>query len=365
MLAMQLLYLNGANYVYAENALFKTNAFSRENWEDKFCADNRAYLREFYDYTVRYPREGVLQREMAVIYGNNEYFMWHYDNRMAELGENGDWDAKLWGKWEDNSHHVCWRAVDVWLPPASDQHSVESPVNVELFSGTPYGAVDVIPYDSDYSKYKTMALLGWNTYEAGFSGKLYSYVNNGGNLFVSYCHLNTTDRNDMPMSFAEDKEYFALLGTSTDGFAKINGTIILDDGSVIKNEEKTNIVICNPDDAQIIAHDDTGTVIAWSRKIGDGTLYFANFSDYNCNDARMNVMKYIMKKIGDETASFICDNSDFAYTARKLDNGSTVIDLLNVCSNGKEPQSYTLTANNGEIIAQGEAYPCQIQKIVF
>ena len=32
MLAMQILYLGGADYVYAENDLFKTNAFSREDW---------------------------------------------------------------------------------------------------------------------------------------------------------------------------------------------------------------------------------------------------------------------------------------------------------------------------------------------
>ena len=43
------LYMNGAKYVYTENAVFKTNAFSREDFESEFCRLNRKYLREFYD----------------------------------------------------------------------------------------------------------------------------------------------------------------------------------------------------------------------------------------------------------------------------------------------------------------------------
>ena len=120
---MQLLYMHGADYIYAENSLFKTNAFSHEDWDDKFCAVCRSYRREFYDYTVKNPREGEIKTNLAVLYGNNEYFMWHYDDRMAELPENDDWDIALWGKWKDNRHHKCWRAIDAWLPLAKNQNS--------------------------------------------------------------------------------------------------------------------------------------------------------------------------------------------------------------------------------------------------
>lgn len=90
LLCMQYLYLNGASYLYTENALFKTNAFSREDWESSFCADNRRYLRNFYDYAKANPREGELVVENAVVYGNNEYFFWHSDDRIAELYETNN-----------------------------------------------------------------------------------------------------------------------------------------------------------------------------------------------------------------------------------------------------------------------------------
>ena len=66
---MNYLYISGAQYIYAENSLFKTNAFSREDWESSYTAENRKYLRDFYEYTVRNPRNGRLIVKKGVIYG--------------------------------------------------------------------------------------------------------------------------------------------------------------------------------------------------------------------------------------------------------------------------------------------------------
>ena len=61
------------------------------------------------------------------------------DDRMAELPENDDWDITVWDKWKDNHHQKCWRAIDAWLPLAENQHSKKNIINLDLFSGTPYG----------------------------------------------------------------------------------------------------------------------------------------------------------------------------------------------------------------------------------
>ena len=79
LLAMQYLYMSGAKYIYAESGLYKTNAFSREDWDSEFCKTNRGYLRDFYDYTLKNPREGALKSDLAVVYGNTEYFMGQAD----------------------------------------------------------------------------------------------------------------------------------------------------------------------------------------------------------------------------------------------------------------------------------------------
>lgn len=345
--AMQMLYINGADYIYPENSVFKTNAFSRTDWDDEFPTTCRKFQREFYDYTIRNPREGQQKADLAVIYGNNEYFMWHQDNRMAELPEGDDWDLRLWGKWTDYSHHKCWRAIDAWLPEGEDQHSTHNVLNVNLFSGTPYGMPEVVPYDRDYSKYKAIALLGWNTYEEGFGEKLYNYVANGGNAFVSYCHFNKTDRNDLPMTFEMSAELQKLLGVS---------------GGAIVECAGYSIFSTNPPDAEPIFCAKVGEVTVWKRKIGKGNLYFGTFADYRCTDEKMEIMQDVLHMMAEETVDVICDNPNVCFTRREAANGTQILHLLNVCTNGSSAQDYKLTFRNGRTIS-GRIAPCEIVKV--
>ena len=345
--AMQMLYINGADYIYPENSVFKTNAFSRTDWDDEFPTTCRKFQREFYDYTIRNPREGQQKADLAVIYGNNEYFMWHHDNRMAELPEGDDWDLRLWGKWTDYSHHKCWRAIDAWLPEGEDQHSIHNVLNVNLFSGSPYGMPEVVPYDRDYGKYKAIALLGWNTYEEGFGEKLYNYVANGGNAFVSYCHFNKTDRNDRPMTFEMSAELQKLLGV---------------DGGAIVECDGYSIFSTNPPDAEPIFCAKVGEVTVWKRKIGKGNLYFGTFADYRCNDEKMEIMQEVLRMMAAETVDVICDNPNVCFTRRETANGKQILHLLNVCTNGSSAQDYKLTFRNGRTIS-GRIAPCEIVKV--
>lgn len=346
LLAMQMLYLSGAQYIYAENSLFKTNAFSRKDWEDDFCTWCREFQREFYDYTIQNPREGELKTDLAVIYGNNEFILWHHDDRIAELGENDDWDIKLWGKWEDNEHHKCWRAIDAWLPLTEDQHTKHNVLNLDLFSGTPYGPVDIVPYDKDYSKYKSAALLGWNTYEEGFADKIYDYVSQGGTAFVSYCHFNTTDRCDRPKVYAKTPEVERLLGNFREEIAEsVDGTY--------------SILVSPIPDAEAMWTDDRGNVLVWRKRIGEGTLYFGTFADYRCPNDKKAVMMEVLRRMGEDTADMICNNSNLCITQRVQTGGDRVVDVLYASPNATEPQSYEIRFRDGNKIT-GMAEPCKI-----
>ena len=342
LLAMKLLYLSGADYIYAENSLFKTNAFSREDWEDDFCSNCRKYLREFYDYTVKNPRKGTLKKNFAVIYGNNEYFMWHYDDRIAELGENDDWDITLWGKWKDNSHHKCWRAIDAWLPLSENQKTRENILNPKLFSGTPYGQVDIIAYDGDYSPYKALVLLGWNTYSDGFDEKIKTYVENGGTAFVSYCHFNKTDRNDRDMEYAD------------------TGVLEMKCKEIIESSDGLRLVKCEANDAEVIFSDNAGNPLVLKQKIGEGTLFFATFADYSCPEFKLSVLKKVLEIIGQEVAEIVCTNPNVFFAERRTENGETIIDVLNMCPSGNKDEEYELVFKDNTKI-KGKLSSCEIK----
>lgn len=336
LLAMQYLYISGAKYIYVESGLYKTNAFSREDWESDFCKTNRKYLRDFYDYTIQNPRVGELKTDLAVVYGNNEYFMWQSDERIAELPENGDWDQKMWGKWTDNRSQKYWRAIDSWLPPSDDQNKVNDELNLRLFTGTPYGSVDIIPYVSEYSRYKTIAFLGWNTYEQGFADKLLKFVENGGTLFISYCHLNTTDRPDRPFVYAKDKAFEKLFGCQFGGLIEAQGEIVFDNGESV-SIAKQNIVQCKTVQAKAIAKDENGNAVVLENQVGKGKVYFSAIAEYTGDNGVVKLMQTVMDTIGKESAEIYCDNKNIAFTQRVLEDGTSVLNLLNMsCSQTKK-----------------------------
>ena len=300
-LAMQYLYLNGASYIYAENSLFKTNAFRRCDWESDFCSTNRGYLREFYDYALTHPRKGELVVNKAIIYGRNEFIMWKLNDRMAELNEK-DWDSKVWGKW-DNAYQVVWNAAEAWLPVSDKQNEEISPLNKNLFSGTPYGNVDIVGADKDFSKYSQIVFLGWNTMDDGLLARLKAYVYNGGTLMISYAHFNYTDRNDKDAVFPRAEELKEFLGVEIGGETTVSGV---------------KAVKCIPFTAAAIATDGNGDGVAYENLYGKGKVYFIAFKDYVTDEKGVKLYEKVMRTVG-ETGDEWCDNSDVSYTVRETD----------------------------------------------
>ena len=63
---------------------------------------------------------------------------------------------------------------------------------------------------------------------------------------------------------------------------------------------------------------------------------------------------------GKENADIICDNRNICFTERILDDGSRVVDILNVSANCTTAEEYKLTLNDGRIL-RGKAYPGSIE----
>lgn len=338
-LAMQYAYLNGASYVYAENSLFKTNAFERLDFEDKHCRLNRQHLRDFYHYTLKNPRDGELIVDKAIVYGRNEFFMWQTNDRMAELKPK-DWDASVWGKW-DNGYHLCWQAAKAWMPIAERQSSMESPLNTKLFAGSPYGSVDVVSAEKSFEQYKTIAFLGWNTMNGDLFERMKEYVRQGGNLIISYCHFNTVDRNDKAPKFIARNEMAELIGINIGEDFSAEGEIVFADGKTFVVDGELKLVLGEPITAQKICEDKYGNGIIYRNAYGKGQVYFCAFKEYFARQWAVDAVSHLLSFVGDQ-GNIICSNKNVSFTVRKLSDVEYCIYVLNMNCLPEATEEFTM-----------------------
>ena len=335
-LAMQYAYLNGASYVYAENSLFKTNAFERLDFEDEHCRLNRKYLRDFYQYTLKNPREGKLIVDKAIVYGRNEFFMWQTNDRMAELKEK-DWDSFVWGKW-DNSYHKCWQAAEAWMPISEKQCDIETPLNTKLFAGSPYGSIDVVSAEKEFERYNTIAFLGWNTMDELLFERLKEYVYNGGNVIISYCHFNTVDRNDQPCRFIDCTQIGEFVGLNIDDEFSMGGRISFLDGTTFIADEKLTIVTGKTVTAEKLCEDSNGNGLFYRNTYGKGQVYFCAFKEYFAKQWAVDAVSHLLSIVG-ANGDIVCDNKNISFTVRELENNKFLIHVLNMnCLQGAKEQ---------------------------
>ncbi len=334
-LAMQYLYLNGASYLYAENSLFKTNAFERCDWESDFCVTNRRYQREFYEYALTHPRLGRLVVDKAIVYGKNEFFMWKLNDRIAELKEK-DWDSKVWGKW-DNAYQIAWNASEAWLPASEKQNVFESPLNKKLFSGTPYGNVDVIYAENDFSRYSQLAFLGWNTMDKTLLLRLKDYVENGGTLMIPYACFNMNDANCAEPIFPDSEEIKELVGVNVKGSVKSGRSASFADGTVCAIEGDVSVAVGESCGAETVCVDENGNGIVYKNSYGKGKVYFVAFADYIEKENDVEIFKHILTEMGNE-GEMHCDNANVSFTVREGETEYRISVLNMNCIEGADEE---------------------------
>lgn len=189
-LAVWLAYTYGGQIIYIESTVFKTNAFDRNDWEDHYCVGVRQILRDFYRFTRLDERMGKPLVPLAFVYGNLESMFWMDDDRAPETVDMGNWDRLHWGMPGTTEHRKIWTASEAWLPRVP----LDNPRNESLtrmFTGTPYGPVDIVVPTASLSSYRAVAFLGWNTMTDEIYANLLAFVKGGGTLFLCGCHFDT------------------------------------------------------------------------------------------------------------------------------------------------------------------------------
>lgn len=358
-LAMQYLYLNGASSVYAENGLFKTKAFDRCDWESDFCVYNRNYLREFYKYTLTHPRKGNLIVDKAIVYGRNESVFWKQNDRMAEL-KDFDWDMKAWGKW-NNDYQIAWNSAEAWLPVSDKQNAFKARANKNLFSGTPYGNVDVVYADNDFSKYKTLAFLGWNTMTDDLLERIKSFVKSGGTLMISYSQFNYTDRNDREMTYPKNDKIKEFLGVDITNSAPMGKKLSFASGDELVVEKEMTVACGDLLTAKPICLNENGVGVVYENDYGKGKVYFIANKEYITCENDTQILSTVLKLIGKDS-DMICNNNNISFTLRE-DNQKYYLSVLNMnCIDGAD-EEYELIVKGRNI--SGAIKVGEIQDFVF
>jgi len=118
-------------------------------------------------------------------------------------------------RYGDMSMARAWTLLKVFLPHVC-LGKLDTGRNIRRwYSATPYGQVDVVPGEAsekDFSRYRLLAFLGWNTMTDDLYQRLLTYVRKGGVLFISAAHFTTDTIQKLEWSFINDGDLSELCG---------------------------------------------------------------------------------------------------------------------------------------------------------
>lgn len=279
-LAVSLAYAYGGQIIYIESSVFKTNANDRNDWEDPYCVGVRAILRELYTFSRVDQRVGQPVASLGIVYGNLESMFWMDDDRIAETIDMGDWDRQHWGLPGSTEHRRLWAASEAWLPrvPIYDQRKESL---TQMFTGTPFGPVNVITPMTSLDGYQVIAFLGWNTMTETIYERLLGFVREGGVLFLCGCHLDgriDLDAAPVPIRGGRVSE---LIGADIAGPG----------AEVLRNIRSCSLVPTSA--VRLDEH-------FWVNEVGSGRVYFGDFYDYPTDFSLIDRIKDLLRKLGGE-----------------------------------------------------------------
>lgn len=282
-LAVWLAYAYGGQILYIESSVFKTNAYDRNDWEDHYLVGVRQILRDFYRFSQLDERLGKPLVPLAFVYGNLESMFWMDDDRAPELVDMENWDRSHWGMPGKTEHRRVWNASEAWLPrvPLDDPRKESL---TRMFTGTPYGPVDIVAPTAVLSRYRAVAFLGWNTMTKDIYANLLSFVKAGGTLFLCGCHLDVRIDLTAAPSLIFGGKVSELIGAEIDGPG---------------NELLPGIRSCALKSITARRLDEN----FWMHETGAGKVYFGNFFDYPSDFALVARITDLLKTIGENVRS--------------------------------------------------------------
>lgn len=200
-------YLQGATEINVEEGLWRMeNGYVDYDRFSHACQLHQEAFHRFRTFLEHHPRRGRLVTPAACLQGR--YDGW----RCFDSGKN------VWchhgEEWKPGLPEESFQLTKVFFPRARlDAVHVSqcdsSPKG--WYTGTPYGPVDLLPWEGDWSPYRAVALLGWHTYRPGDGEKMLRYVRQGGTLLLGKRHLNTALGRLEPLTLPPQEEALETL----------------------------------------------------------------------------------------------------------------------------------------------------------
>lgn len=217
-LSLATCYLQGVTQMNIEEGLYR---MEKEYVDyDRFsnnCLRHLEAHRRFRTFMDENPRNGKMVVPMACIQGR--YDPWMCFSRGNVWCREGD-------QWNFGDAEKSYDLLHVFYPRSLLDGIYRCPCSVEpqgWYTGTPYGPVDVMPFEGDWNSYRAVIFLGQHVYEEGDGVKMLEYVKNGGTLLLSRRHLSTSLLHNGAPEYHTDSALEELLGqdwTACEGLRK-------------------------------------------------------------------------------------------------------------------------------------------------
>ncbi len=131
--------------------------------------------------------------------------------------------SSLWNNYKDKNFgygapEFVWRLIDE-ITRKRSWCDVENFGDVDLSGAPAYGTYDIINATAGYDTFKRYDYLiftGWNTMTEEIYDNLKKFVENGGRLFMTAAHLNTSDKRDGEMKLIHGGDVSDLFGCTLD-----------------------------------------------------------------------------------------------------------------------------------------------------
>ncbi len=182
-------YINGSTDINTEDALY-TDEWSN----DRFTDSGKAHIAEqkkILEYIKTHERRGKQVNDIAILQGRD--CSWNMFMRLPHWNQLTP--GMGWGKINQS-----FDLLDLFYP---DYTLLAGGPVTRWFTKTPYGSPDILPIEAPVNvlkNYKTLAFLGWNSYNEEDFKNLEEFLLEGGNLILSDVHLQGN-----PLPFVDDK----------------------------------------------------------------------------------------------------------------------------------------------------------------
>ena len=188
-MSLAVAYMHGSSHMNTEEALW-----TDEYVNDRYSTSGKEHLdaqHRIFDFIETHTRRGELHSNIAILQGRND--AWKSFGRGSLWSQKGE-------KWAFNKATESFDLLKVFYPG----NNINACGPEGWFTSTPYGTVDILPIEAPQdvmNKYKAIAFLGWNSFDADDFLRLRNYVFGGGTLILSAAHLNAELQPDQPTQF--------------------------------------------------------------------------------------------------------------------------------------------------------------------